>query len=132
MPHPLILIFPTFLIVLWALHSLWQRRGQEARVVPPKLLRGVRFATVLLAVYQLASCAVVRLQLADTRSIDARYMQFARALDEGRIDDAYQFMSPDYRRQQTLGDFENGLAREPIPDLRPLRSLRIWGNRAEL
>jgi hypothetical protein len=72
--------------------------------------------------------------LEDRRLIDAEYWNFRKALAEERYEDAYLQMTPEYRRNNSLSEFQKWVEPNYFPELYPDRlvSISLFSNMAEL
>jgi hypothetical protein len=116
----------------WIWRQVRQHPNNSAHVIRSKLVGGLIGGLVILGCYQVFSWASFWWYLEDKTSIDIRYQEFTEARAEGRFRDAIMIMSPDYRKQNSLAQFETEFSQDSIFQLYPNRSLSVFAGRAEL
>ena len=89
---------------------------------------------VIFSIYTLSSWIIIRNQLGDRYSIDAKYNDFIIAKREMRYEDAYIIMSPEYRVNNSISEFQDWIVNHYIADLDPDRLLviDIFSKKADL
>lgn len=108
--------------------------------IPKHRETGTWFARALcgsFAIVGLVSSAVWLFGLryeADKNSIDLLYMTFQSALQKDRYQSAYSLMSPDYRKANSIAEFQARFSRSAadIRSLEPGRYLSVSGRTASL
>jgi len=133
-----ILVYLGFLTLGWLPLLIYKQISQQRRETSHILLKrlGQLFlaSCVVIALYQMTTWALIRYQLEDRGVIDANYRDFRDALAEEHYEEAYLYMSPDYREANSQHDFQTWVGGNYFPEEVPDRYLRIslFSNTAEL